>query len=137
MNLTVTSAPHIRSGNTTQRTMLDVLIALVPALIAGVVLFGLRALVLTVISAAGCVVAELLVNLVMRKKPTVGGNSPVGVETFLFDLDEDLYGKWIEVQLLDFIRPEMKFESLEKLKEQIERDKETSLYYFKKKGPER
>ena len=31
----------------------------------------------------------------------------------------------------------MKFESLEKLKEQIERDKETSLYYFKKKGPER
>ena len=71
------------------------------------------------------------------KKPTVGGDSPVGVETFLFDLDEDLYGKWIEVQLLDFIRPEMKFESLEKLKEQIERDKETSLYYFKKKGPER
>ena len=61
----------------------------------------------------------------------------MGVETFLFDLDEDLYGKWIEVQLLDFIRPEMKFESLEKLKEQIERDKETSLYYFKKKGPER
>lgn len=71
------------------------------------------------------------------KKPTVGGDSPVGVETFLFDLDENLYGKWIEVQLLDFIRPEMKFESLEKLKEQIERDKETSLYYFKKKGPER
>ena len=77
MNLTVTSAPHIRSGNTTQRTMLDVLIALVPALIAGVVLFGLRALVLTVISAAGCVVAELLVNLVMRKKPTVGDLSAV------------------------------------------------------------
>ena len=46
MNLIVTSAPHIRSGDTTQRTMLDVLIALVPALIAGVVLFGLRALVL-------------------------------------------------------------------------------------------
>ena len=60
MNLIVTSAPHIRSGDTTQRTMLDVLIALVPALIAGVVLFGLRALVLTVISAAGCVVAELI-----------------------------------------------------------------------------
>ena len=77
MNLIVTSAPHIRSGDTTQRTMLDVLIALVPALIAGVVLFGLRALVLTVISAAGCVVAELIVNLVMRKKPTVGDLSAV------------------------------------------------------------
>ena len=77
MNLTVTSAPHIRSGNTTQRTMLDVLIALIPALIAGVVIFGLRALVLTVVSAAGCVVAELIVNLVMRKKPTVGDLSAV------------------------------------------------------------
>ena len=77
MNLTVSSAPHIRSGDTTQRTMLDVLIALIPALIAGVVLFGLRALVLTVVSAAGCVVAELIVNLVMRKKPTVGDLSAV------------------------------------------------------------
>ena len=60
MNLTVSSAPHIRSGDTTRRTMLDVLIALIPALIAAVILFGLRALVLTVISAAVCVVVELL-----------------------------------------------------------------------------
>ena len=58
----------------------------------------------------------------------------MGVETFLFDLQEDLYGKWIEVQLLDFIRPEKKFDSLEALKEQIEKDKETSLFYFKKGG---
>ena len=68
------------------------------------------------------------------KKPTIDGGSPVGVETFLFDLQEDLYGKWIEVQLLDFIRPEKKFDSLEALKEQIEKDKETSLFYFKKGG---
>ena len=45
----------------------------------------------------------------------------MGVETFLLDLDEDLYGKWIEVQFLDFIRPEQKFGSLEELKAQIEK----------------
>ena len=77
MNLTVSSAPHIRSGDTTRRTMLDVLIALIPALIAAVILFGLRALVLTVISAAVCVVVELLYCLVTRRKSTVGDLSAV------------------------------------------------------------
>ena len=77
MNLTVSSAPHIRSGDTTRRTMLDVLIALIPALIAAVILFGLRALVLTVISAAVCVVVELLYCLVTRRQSTVGDLSAV------------------------------------------------------------
>ena len=77
MNLTVSSAPHIRSGDTTRRTMLDVLIALIPALSAAVILFGLRALVLTVISAAVCVVVELLYCLVTRRKSTVGDLSAV------------------------------------------------------------
>lgn len=77
MNLTVSSAPHIRSGDTTRRTMLDVLIALIPALIAAVILFGLRAMVLTVISAAVCVVVELLYCLVTRRKSTVGDLSAV------------------------------------------------------------
>ena len=56
MNLTVSSAPHIRGEENTRRIMLDVLIALVPALIAAVILFGLRALVLTAVSAAACVI---------------------------------------------------------------------------------
>lgn len=77
MNLTASSAPHIRSKDTTSKLMLDVLIALVPALIAGVVLFGLRALVLTAISAAACVVFELLMCLVLRRKSTVGDLSAV------------------------------------------------------------
>ncbi len=55
------------------------------------------------------------------------GEFPVGVETFLFGLDEDIYGKKIEVRLFDFIRPEKKFGSLQELKEQIERDKQTSI----------
>lgn len=64
------------------------------------------------------------------KKPTVEGEYPVGVETFIMGLDGDLYGKRIEVQLLHFERPEQKFASLELLKEQIEQDKQSATTYF-------
>ncbi|MGN0158948.1 MAG: bifunctional riboflavin kinase/FAD synthetase [Brotaphodocola sp.] len=64
------------------------------------------------------------------RKPTIKGEYPVGVETFILGLDEDLYGKTIEVQLLTFIRPEQKFDSLEALKERIELDKKCAAAYF-------
>lgn len=64
------------------------------------------------------------------KKPTVEKDSPTGVETFIFGLNEDLYGKNIEVQLLNFERPERKFDSLEELRQQLERDKEYGLLYL-------
>ena len=57
MNLTVTSSPHIRSNESTRRIMLDVIIALMPALIAGTIVFGLRALVVTLVSVFSCVAA--------------------------------------------------------------------------------
>ena len=44
--------------------------------------------------------------------------------------DGDIYGKMIEVQLLEFDRGEQKFASLEELKERIEKDKEFALRYF-------
>lgn len=66
------------------------------------------------------------------KKPTVAGESPVGVETFIMGLEENLYGKEIEVQLLNFERPEQKFASLEELREQIEKDKKYAQAYFEK-----
>lgn len=77
VNLTVSSAPHIRSNETTRKIMLDVLIALVPALIAAVYFFGIRALALTVVSAAVCVVLEALLCLVLRKPMSVGDLSAV------------------------------------------------------------
>ncbi|MBR5111827.1 MAG: RnfABCDGE type electron transport complex subunit D, partial [Clostridia bacterium] len=46
-NLYVSASPHARSRKTTRSIMLDVIIALIPALIASGVLFGLRALVVT------------------------------------------------------------------------------------------
>ena len=55
-------------------------------------------------------------------KPTVGDENEKGAETFIFDFDKDVYGKNITIELHKFIRPEMRFESLEKLKEQMEKD---------------
>lgn len=66
------------------------------------------------------------------RKPTVEGKSPVGVETYIFDLDKDIYGKVIEVQLLAFDRPEQKFSSLEELKHHIEMDKAFAADYFER-----
>lgn len=54
-------------------------------------------------------------------KPTVGSPVPV-VETYLIDFDEDAYGKNIRVELLEFVRPEKRFENLDALKAQIQED---------------
>jgi len=58
------------------------------------------------------------------KKPTISGEHPVGVETYIYDINEDLYGKWIEVRLIGFLRPEMKFSGVDELKRQVLSDKE-------------
>ena len=64
------------------------------------------------------------------RKPTIAGESPAGVETFIFDLEQDIYGRRIEVQLFHFLRPERKFNSLEQLKEQIGKDKVSAKEYL-------
>ena len=56
-------------------------------------------------------------------KPTVEGGF-VGVETYLFDCSEDLYGASQKVELLHFVRPEQKFRDLKELKERIRLDEE-------------
>ena len=55
-------------------------------------------------------------------KPTVNTENVVGVETYLYDFADDLYGREIIVELLSFRRPEMKFDSVECLKKQMEAD---------------
>lgn len=55
-------------------------------------------------------------------KPTISENNAVGVETWLFGLDEDVYGHFAKVDLLDFIRAERKFDSLEEVKKQVNID---------------
>ena len=56
--LTISSSPHVHSPVTTQTIMRDVLIALAPALIGSVSIFGFRALLVTLVSAAACVFFE-------------------------------------------------------------------------------
>lgn len=70
--LTVTSSPHIHCGVTTPRIMLNVLIALAPASVAAVVLFGLRALWVILTCTGSAVLAEFLFNLIVKKKQTIG-----------------------------------------------------------------
>ena len=70
-------SPHIRSNITTQKIMLNVIIALMPSVIAGTVIFGLRALVLVVLCATFCVIFEFLFNIITKKKQTVSDLSAV------------------------------------------------------------
>lgn len=63
--------------------------------------------------------------------PTVGGTSRKIVETFLFDFNEDIYGKFVEVELYTYERPEIKFNSLEELKKEIQKDIQFGKDYFK------
>ncbi len=73
----VSSSPHIRSGETTQRIMLDVIIALMPALFAGVFYFGFKALTLTVTAVVFAVAAEVVMQKIMGKPVTVNDLSAV------------------------------------------------------------
>ena len=76
--LTIASAPHLTTRDTTRTLMLDVLIALMPALLfSGCYFFGPRAFLVTLVSAAGCVGFEALFCLVTRRRQTVDDLSAV------------------------------------------------------------
>ena len=75
--LYVSPSPHVRSSVTTRRIMLDVIIALCPALIASVVIFGLRALLVVAFCVGACVLSELLFEKIVKRKNTVGDLSAV------------------------------------------------------------
>ncbi|GJL95138.1 MAG: riboflavin biosynthesis protein [Hyphococcus sp.] len=64
------------------------------------------------------------------RRPTVGSEAPL-LETHLFDFSGDLYRKPIEVEFVDFIRDEQKFDGLDALKAQIARDCETAQFVLK------
>ncbi|NLL92367.1 MAG: RnfABCDGE type electron transport complex subunit D [Ruminococcaceae bacterium] len=75
--LSVAPAPHIRSKKTTNLIMLDVIIALLPVVVASGILFGLNALVLIAVSVAGCVLSEYLWCRLMKKPQCVQDLSAV------------------------------------------------------------
>lgn len=64
------------------------------------------------------------------RKPTVNDTPAIGVETYLYDFEGDLYGREIEVLLLSYKRAEQRFEDVNALKEQLARDREDGIVYF-------
>lgn len=75
--LTVSASPHVRSSETTTGIMLDVIIALVPALVMSIVYFGTRALALTAVTVGSAVLAEFISRKVMKRSSTIGDLSAV------------------------------------------------------------
>ncbi len=77
LKLIATSNPHIRSNETTRSIMLDVIIAMLPALAFAIFNFGLRALTLTAVSVVACIFWEWLYRKLMKKPQSIGDLSCV------------------------------------------------------------
>jgi len=75
--LLISSSPHIRDEDTTDKIMKDVVIALIPALIAGIYYFGFRVLLVAVVTILACVVSEYLSRRIMKRNQTIQDFSAV------------------------------------------------------------
>ena len=75
--LIISVSPHLRDKTNTTILMLDVVIALLPALVASGLIFGLRAILLVAVCVASCVVAEIIFSLIVKKPIPVGDLSAV------------------------------------------------------------
>ena len=77
LNLTVSCLPHVHAADGTRDIMLDVVIALIPAMLGAVYFFGLRSLCVMAVSVAACVVFEYLYRKLLKKDTTVGDCSAI------------------------------------------------------------
>ena len=69
--LTVSVSPHFSGKRTTQNIMLDVIIALMPALVASVIIFGWRSLLITSVCVSVCVLLEFLFQKICKRESTL------------------------------------------------------------------
>jgi riboflavin kinase/FMN adenylyltransferase len=67
-------------------------------------------------------------------RPTFKNEAEPSIETYIFDFEGDLYGDVLRVRFLHRIRNERKFNGIEELKAQIQKDSKTALTYFSHKG---
>ena len=75
--LHISTSPHIHTNKTTSKIMLDVIIALLPATIAGFIIFGLKALSVVMMCIAVCVISEIVFNKIVKKEDTTDDLSAV------------------------------------------------------------
>ena len=75
--LHISAAPHIHSSHSTRRVMLDVIISLLPAAIAGAIIFGARALLVIGVCVGTAVLSEFLFNVIVKKEQSVDDFSAV------------------------------------------------------------
>ena len=75
--LNVQGAPHVRDSISTRKIMLDVIIALVPATVWGIIQFGMNTAIIVLSCIITCVLSESIFNLVVGKRNTVGDLSCV------------------------------------------------------------
>ncbi len=76
--LHISSTPHIhQKGSSTFNIMLDVVIALAPATLVGIIIFGLKALLITIACVGSAVLAEFIFNLCVHKKQTINDCSAI------------------------------------------------------------
>ena len=73
----VSASPHVRSKMSTSRIMFLVIISLLPATVYGIYHFGFNAALLVAVCIAACVITELVYELLLKKKPTIGDLSAV------------------------------------------------------------
>ena len=90
--LYVSPSPHIHSGDSISKNMYGVLIALIPAFLVSLNVFGLGALIVTITSVASCVLFEYLIQkFLMKKEPTICDGSAILTGVLLaFNLPSNL-----------------------------------------------
>ncbi|MDR0429801.1 MAG: RnfABCDGE type electron transport complex subunit D [Tannerellaceae bacterium] len=90
--LIISPSPHIHGGDSIQKNMTGVLIALAPALVVSLYFFGLGALIVTLVSVASCVIIEYLIQrFLLKKEPTLWDGSAILTGVLLaFNLPSNL-----------------------------------------------
>lgn len=73
----VSSSPHLHSNTSTQKIMLDVIIALIPSIIAAAIIFGPRAIAVILVTVLSCVISEYTARKVMHRANTIADLSAV------------------------------------------------------------
>ena len=75
--LIVSPSPHLLSKNSTSNIMFDVIVALFPALLVGIYVFGPRALIVTCVCVATCILSEFVIRKLMKRSNTVSDFSAI------------------------------------------------------------